>query len=200
MTTSRNITLSENLVSLAERERRNKHRGGILWFTGLSASGKTTLSIQLERRLFDLGWQVCILDGDNVRHGLSRDLGFSSKDREENIRRIGEVAKLMALSGSIVITAFISPFRTDRDRVRSLAGPLFHEIFIDANLEVCEQRDPKGLYKKARQGLIPEFTGITSPYEFPLQPELRIPTHERSIDESVELLTTYAKSALSLVE
>ncbi|CAA6605016.1 adenosine 5'-phosphosulfate kinase [Rhodospirillaceae bacterium LM-1] len=188
----RNITFSQHHVSLQERWQQNGHASGILWFTGLSGSGKTTLALNLERRLFDRGWHACVLDGDNVRHGLSSDLGFSQHDREENIRRIGEVAKLFALSGVIVITAFISPYRSDRDRVRNIAPDMFREVHIDASLEVCERRDPKGLYVKARQGLIADFTGISAPYETPHKPELRVPTQELGIADCLDLLETYA--------
>jgi adenylylsulfate kinase len=163
---SQNITWSEAIVTREERWARNGHRGAILWFTGLSSSGKSTLARMVEKELFDRGCLTTILDGDNVRHGLNRDLGFSPEDREENIRRIGEVAKLMLDAGLIVLTAFISPYRADRDRNRALVGAgEFVEIFCRCSLEECERRDPKGLYKKARAGLVPEFTGISAPYE-----------------------------------
>ncbi|TAN46819.1 MAG: adenylyl-sulfate kinase [Rhodospirillales bacterium] len=194
---NRNITYTQHHVPLAERWKQNGHSSGILWFTGLSGSGKTTLALNLERRLFMRGWHACVLDGDNVRHGLSADLGFSQKDREENIRRIGEVAKLFAQTGMVVITAFISPYKADRDRVRAIAGDLFHEIFIDASLEECERRDPKGLYVKARQGLIPDFTGVSAPYEAPLKPELRVPTQSNGVEACLKLLEAYVDGSFT---
>ncbi len=193
----RNIRYTDHHVALAERWKRNGHSSGILWFTGLSGSGKTTLALNLERRLFASGWHVCVLDGDNVRHGLSSDLGFSPKDREENIRRIGEVAKLFAQTGTMVITAFISPYRADRDRVRAIAGGMFHEVFIDASLEECERRDPKGLYVKARRGLIPDFTGVSAPYESPLKPELHVPTQDQAVESCLSLLQSYVNQAFT---
>lgn len=198
MVKSANLTYAPCHVPLNERWRRNGHASGVLWFTGLSGSGKTTLALELERRLFDMGWHVCVLDGDNVRHGLSSDLGFSKMDREENIRRIGEVAKLLAESGALVITAFISPYVADRERARAACGNLFHEVFIDANLKTCEARDPKGLYAKARQGLIADFTGISAPYEAPSKPQLRVPTENQDIDACLSTLTDYAVSTFKL--
>ncbi|MDK9720572.1 MAG: adenylyl-sulfate kinase [Rhodospirillales bacterium] len=194
----RNITFTQTQVPLSERWQAKGHQSGILWFTGFSGSGKTTLALNLERRLFDQGWNICVLDGDNVRHGLSSDLGFSQKDREENIRRVGEVAKLLAQAGMIVITAFISPYQIDRDRVRAIAGGMFHEVFIDASLEVCERRDPKGLYVRARQGLIPDFTGVSAPYEPPLAPELRIQTQENDIAACLAQLENYVRKTFVL--
>ena len=164
---SKNIQFTEHKVSLEDLWMAHGHRSGILWLTGLSASGKTTLAFELDRLLFQKGWRTFVLDGDNVRHGLCADLGFSPADRAENIRRIGEVAKLFAQSGCLVITAFISPYRADRDRVRAIAGELFHEVHVATSLEVCEARDPKGLYGKARRGEIEAFTGISAPYEAP---------------------------------
>jgi len=159
----------------------------VLWFTGLSASGKSTLAHALEDRLHKMGCHTFVLDGDNVRHGLCSDLGFSLEDREENLRRIGEVAKLMLETGVMVLTAFISPMRKDRERVRSLfPHGDFLEIYCDASLEVCESRDPKGLYKRARAGEIPEFTGISSPYESPVNPELRTDTGHESVEQNVD--------------
>jgi adenylyl-sulfate kinase len=195
---STNIKYTEHQMSLADRWRGNGHRSGIMWFTGLSASGKTTLAFELEQILFRKGWRTFVLDGDNVRHGLCADLGFSAADRAENIRRIGEVAKLFAQSGCLVITAFISPYRTDRDRVRSIAGDLFHEVHIATPLEVCEQRDPKGLYLKARRGEIEGFTGISAPYEFPLAPELQLDTSGFSIEASLERLLEYVNTKFSI--
>ena len=159
--------------------------------TGLSGSGKSTLAFSLEQHMFRKGYLVYVLDGDNVRHGLCSDLGFSPQDRVENIRRVGHAAGLFARAGFLVLTAFISPYRADRDRVRSMDPELFHEIHIDADLSTCEQRDPKGLYKKARKGEIHEFTGISAPYEPPSQPELRIDTAKQSIEESLAMLDEY---------
>ena len=188
---SSNIRFTEHKISLPERWQGNGHRSGILWFTGLSASGKTTLAFELERLLFHRKWRVFVLDGDNVRHGLCSDLGFSATDRAENIRRVGEVAKLFAESGCLVITAFISPYRADRDRVRAIAGELFHEVHIATPLAVCEERDPKGLYIKARRGEIEGFTGISAPYEAPANPELHLDTSGLSVGESLDRLLDY---------
>jgi adenylylsulfate kinase len=169
------------------REQQNGHKSAILWFTGLSGSGKSTLAHALEERLHQLGCRTFVFDGDNVRHGLCSDLGFSIEDRTENIRRIGEMTKLFLEAGVISLTAFISPMRKDRDRVRSLVphGDFF-EIYCQASIEVCETRDVKGLYKKARAGEIKDFTGISSPYEVPEDPELVVETGTRSLDECVE--------------
>ena len=188
---STNITAVESRVTLEDRIRRSGHRGGILWFTGLSGSGKSTLAIELERRLFNMGYNVFVLDGDNVRHGLSSNLGFSPEDRTENIRRIGEVGALFASGGFIVIAAFISPYREDRDRARKAAGEGFHEIYVKADLALCESRDPKGLYQKARRGEIPEFTGISAPYEAPESPEFSVDTGVLDVDKSVTALVEY---------
>ena len=164
----------------------------ILWFTGLSGSGKSTIANAVELELFKRGRKTYLLDGDNVRHGLNKDLGFSEQDRIENIRRIGEVAKLFVDSGLIVISAFISPFKSDRQIARSLVKyDEFIEVFIDTPLEVCEQRDPKGLYKKARDGAIKNFTGISSPYEAPEEPQIHIKTDEHSIEECVDIVINY---------
>ena len=164
----------------------------ILWFTGLSGSGKSTIANAVELELFKRGRKTYLLDGDNVRHGLNKDLGFSEQDRIENIRRIGEVAKLFVDSGLIVITAFISPFKSDRQIAKSLVKyDEFIEVFIDTPLEVCEQRDPKGLYKKARDGAIKNFTGISSPYEAPVEPQIHIKTDEHSIKEGVDIVLNY---------
>ena len=182
-------------VSPGARACRHGHQGGVLWFTGLSGSGKSTLAIGLEQALFAEGFQVFVLDGDNLRHGLNRDLGFSDRDRQENIRRVTEMAVAFADAGTVVITAFISPFRADRDRASQILGAKFHEIFVDAHLEVCEARDPKGLYKKARAGIIPDFTGISSPYERPESPALSLDTGCMSIDVCVADLRDYAMRA-----
>ncbi len=180
---SKHITWSHGDIDRDQRAGRNGHRSAILWFTGLSGSGKSTLSRLVENELFRRGCQTYILDGDNVRHGLNRDLGFSPADRNENIRRIGEVSKLMLDAGMVVLTAFISPYRVDRDANRALVDDGdFIEIFCKCSLDECENRDPKGLYKKARAGEIPEFTGISAPYEEPLDPELVVETD--SVDEA----------------
>ena len=183
---SKHIVKSDSLVSATEREKLLGHKPRTIWLTGLSGSGKSTIARTLERKLFEQGYAAYILDGDNVRHGLNRDLGFSAEDRSENIRRIAEVARLMNDAGLIVITAFISPYRKDRNEARDVVGDdHFMEIFVDADLETCEKRDPKGLYKKARAGEIPEFTGITAPYEEPAKPALRVATDKHSVDECV---------------
>ena len=173
-------------VSRQEREALNGHKGAVLWFTGLSGAGKSTLAHAVEERLHNMGVHTYVLDGDNVRHGLCGDLGFSDIARRENIRRIAEVAKLFADAGIVVITAFISPFREDRAVARNLLGDDFHEIYCKCSLEVCESRDVKGLYKRARAGEIRDFTGISSPYEEPLEPELTVDTGELDLDESVD--------------
>jgi bifunctional enzyme CysN/CysC len=195
---STNIFRVEHRVPIEERWVQNGHRGGVLWMTGLSGSGKSTLAFSLEQHLFRKGYQVYVLDGDNVRHGLCSDLGFSPEDRVENIRRVGQAAILFARAGLLCITAFISPYRADRDRVRALAPDLFHEIFIDADLKTCEQRDPKGLYAKARRGEIDDFTGISAPYEPPSAPELRIDTSKQSVEESLAMLSDYVMKQFAL--
>ena len=192
---SANIVTVESQIATADRTSRNGHKGGVLWFTGLSGSGKSTLATELERRLFNAGYNVCVLDSDNVRHGLSSNLGFSPEDRTENIRRIGEIAALFANAGLIVITAFISPYRKDRETARTASSEDFHEIFIDADLSVCEKRDPQGLYRKARRGEIPEFTGISAPYEAPETPEFTVDTEALDIAQSVAALAEYVANA-----
>ena len=182
-----NITWHPERVSLEEREQKNGHKSTVIWFTGLSGSGKSTLAQAMDQKLFEMGCSSFVLDGDNVRHGLNKDLGFSPADREENIRRIGEVAALFTQAGFIAMTAFISPYRTDRDKARALAGEgRFVEVFVKCDLSVCEERDPKGLYKKARAGEIPEFTGISAPYEEPDAPELVVDTGAESLEQCVE--------------
>ena len=184
---SANIVRHAATVTRARREAQNGHRGIVIWLTGLSGSGKSTLGHLLEETLHQMGCRTFVLDGDNVRHGLCADLGFSDQDREENIRRIGEVSNLFIECGTIVICAFISPFRSDRERAKKLIGAEnFCEIYCRCPLDVCEQRDVKGLYKKARQGLIAEFTGISSPYEEPLSPDLIIDTSATALDEAVQ--------------
>ncbi len=186
-----NVTAEAHRVTTPQRVERNRHSPGVLWFTGLSGAGKSTLAMGLEQRLFDQGYQVYVLDGDNVRGGLNANLGFSPEDRAENIRRVGEVAALLANAGIIVISAFISPYRADRERARAAAGGGFHEIHIAADLETCEARDPKGLYKRARSGEITDFTGITAPYEAPDQPDLVIDTSANDVDTCIDQLTAY---------
>ena len=180
---STNIAWHNASVERAERARARGHRSAILWFTGLSGSGKSTLANAVNAALFKRGLATYVLDGDNIRHGLCKDLGFSDADREENIRRIGEVAKLFLDSGVIVLTAFVSPFRADRDKARALVEEGdFLEIHCDAALDVCESRDPKGLYARARAGQIKEFTGISDPYDVPADPELRVETENVDVD------------------
>ncbi len=194
MNRATNITWHEGHVSRTERESLLKQRGATLWFTGLSGSGKSTIAFTLEHALVQQGRLAYVLDGDNIRHGLNKNLGFSAEDREENIRRIGEVAKLFADCGVITMTSFISPYRKDRDNVRALhqAGQLpFLEIFVNTSLDTCEQRDPKGLYKKARAGEIKNFTGIDDPYEEPSNPELRIDAGLTSPQEATVLIMEY---------
>lgn len=171
------------------REKLNGHRSLILWFTGLPSSGKSTIAHALEERLFQLGCHTFVFDGDNVRHGLCSNLGFSPDDRSENIRRIGEMVKLFIEAGVIAITAFVSPFKADRERIRKLVGEGdFIEIYCDCPLEICAQRDTKGHYRKARLGEIKDFTGITSPYEVPENPELILKTGDQSVEECVEVV------------
>ena len=187
---SENIIPHQHKISQIERTAIKEHEPLLIWLTGLSGSGKSTIASELELRLNkEFQAHTYLLDGDNIRDGLNSDLGFTPEDREENIRRIGEVAKLMVDAGLIVITAFISPFQRDRDRVRDLLGnDKFWEIFVDCPLEVCEQRDPKGLYQKAREGAIADFTGISSPYEAPENPKLSVPTANLSIESCVEII------------
>ncbi len=189
-----NIVWHPSLISKEDREKLLKQKGCVIWFTGLSGSGKSTLAHAVEEKLYKMGHLTFVLDGDNIRHGLNKNLGFSPEDREENIRRIGEVAKLFAQAGVITMTAFISPYRKDRDKARSLLNDgEFIEVFVKVPLEVAEQRDPKGLYKKARAGEIKEFTGIDAPYEEPLNPELVIDTSQLSLEESAQKVIDYLK-------
>ncbi len=189
---STNITWHEGHATRDERQKLLGQRGVTLWLTGLSGSGKSTVAMAAEQLLCQRGHLAYVLDGDNVRHGLNKNLGFSPDDRTENIRRIGEVAKLFTDAGVIVLTSFISPYRADRDAVRELMAPGdFVEVYVDASLETCEQRDPKGLYQKARAGEIPEFTGISAPYEEPERPELVVDTNVLSVEESAGKLLAY---------
>lgn len=175
-------------ITRAEREQINGHKAICVWFTGLSGSGKSTLASNLEEELHKRGHKTYVLDGDNIRNGLSKDLTFTEKDRDENLRRIGEVAKLMCDAGIIVIAAFVSPFIHERKMLREIIGDLYNEVFVDTPLEICEQRDIKGLYKKARRGEIANFTGIGSPYEPPLTAEIHVETKNLSINQSVSLV------------
>ena len=187
-----NLVAVSHQVSAAERASHIGHTGAIVWLTGLPGSGKSTLAMALERALFDLRWRAYTLDGDNVRHGLNADLGFSPEDRQENIRRIGEVAALFADAGAVCITAFISPYREDRARARSAAGSRrFLEVHVNSTLATCERRDPKGHYRKARAGLLKDFTGVDAPYEAPERPDLRIDTESQDIDACVSQLLEY---------
>ena len=192
--TNQNTRWHEPTIKRQHREELNEHKGKILWFTGLSGAGKSTLAHALEEQLHDYGTRTYVLDGDNVRKGLCKDLGFSEQDRIENIRRIGEMSRIMMDAGLIVMTAFISPFRKDRRIVRELVEDGdFIEIYFDTPLSVCESRDIKGLYKKARAGEIPEFTGISSPYEIPEQPELIVESGDSTVEECVDEIINYLK-------
>ncbi len=188
---STNVAEVSHGVTTAARRARSGHRGGVVWFTGLSGSGKSTLAMAVEQALFRKGYLVYVLDGDNVRQGLNANLGFSPEDRAENIRRIGEVAALFADSGLLVVTAFISPYRTDRERAREAGGDGFAEIYIKADLALCEARDPKCLYKRARAGEIAEFTGISAPYEPPDQADLVVDTGALDVDACVERILAF---------
>ncbi len=195
MELTKNIVWHATTISKADRHRMNGHKSAILWYTGLSGAGKSTLANKVEEKLFERGIHTYVLDGDNVRHGLNKGLGFTAEDRKENIRRIGEVAKLFVDAGAFVSTAFISPYQSDREMVRSIvdAGE-FIEVFVNAPLEVCEQRDPKGLYKKARAGEIKHFTGIDDPYESPENAELVIHTDEKTLEDCAAEVMQYLES------
>jgi len=191
---SENVIWHMHHVTKDDRAKQKQQRPCILWFTGLSGSGKSTIASAVEQKLFELRYHTYLLDGDNVRHGLNKGLGFTNEHRMENIRRIGELSKLMVDAGLLVMTAFISPFRSDRRMVRSLVQSYeFIEVYMDTALEECERRDPKGLYKKARAGKIKNFTGIDSEYEVPLQPEVVINTVEYSIEECAEQVIEYIR-------
>lgn len=188
-----NIYWKQGKISRGDREKLNGHRGFTLWFTGLSAAGKSTLAIAAEKALYERGCHTFILDGDNIRHGLNKDLGFSPEDRAENIRRIGELAALFREAGIINLVAFISPYRRDRSMARALSNGdgTFIEIFVDCPLEICEQRDPKGIYRKAREGIIREFTGVSAPYEPPENPEIHLHTDRSSPEECIQIILDY---------
>ncbi len=178
-----------------DRQNRNKHKSFVLWFTGLSGSGKSTLANEIEKHLFESGHNVIVLDGDNIRHGLCSDLGFTEEDRHENMRRIGEVSKLFVEAGTIVLAAFVSPYRTDRENVRSrLPHGDFYEVYCECDLSICEERDPKGLYARARKGEIENFTGISAPYEEPIKPDMVVNTNKLTIDEEVDHIITTLKA------
>ena len=194
MSQSTNITWHDHTVTKQERREKFKHHSYVLWFTGLSGSGKSTVANAVAKRLFQDEINNYVLDGDNIRFGINKDLGFSDEDRKENIRRIGEVSKLFVDSGQVVLTAFISPFREDRGVVRELLQEdEFIEVYIKCSLDACESRDPKGLYEKARQGIIKNFTGISSPYEEPLNPEIVVDTENNSVEECVEQIVQFLK-------
>ena len=185
----------QGAITRTDRQRLNGHPGFTIWFTGLSGSGKSTLAVASEEALYERGFHTFILDGDNVRHGLNKDLGFSPADREENIRRLGEVAKILRDCGLINLVAFISPYRKDRRMARSLSeDDSFVEVFVDCPAEICEKRDPKGVYQKARQGIIKSFTGISAPYEPPERPELHLRTDQLSVGECVHRIMGYLKT------
>jgi len=190
-----NIVWHDSSVTKEERRKRNNYQSYVLWFTGLSGSGKSTLANALARYLFEANIQTYVLDGDNIRHGLNRDLGFTDEDRKENIRRIGEVSKLFVDSGQIVLTAFISPFREDRQQVREiLSEDEFFEVYVKCSLDECEVRDPKGLYKKARNNEIKHFTGIDSPYEEPENPAIVVDTEKQTVEESVKQIVDFLQA------
>ena len=187
-----NVVWHDHRISKAERRKLNNHSSYCIWFTGLPSSGKSTIAGEVEHQLYTRGVRTYLLDGDNVRHGLNSNLGFSPEDRDENIRRIGEVAKLFVDAGVITLVAFISPYRKDRERTRNiLENGEFIEVYVKCPVEVCEQRDPKGLYKKAKRGEIKEFTGVSAPYEEPLDPEIVLDTDRLAVDESVKKIIDY---------
>jgi len=195
----KNIYPIRTKVSQQQRQELLQQQPKLIWFTGLSGSGKSTLAVQLEAQLQSKGYKTYLLDGDNIRMGLNKDLSFTDADRVENIRRIGEVSALLLDAGLVVLSAFISPFQADRDQVKNIVGQgNYIEIFVDTPIEICEQRDVKGLYKKARAGEVKNFTGIDSPYEKPKSPDITIPTHQVGIDESIELLLKLIEPKINL--
>lgn len=190
-----NVTWHDHRVTKEERCKQNGHKGAVLWFTGLSGSGKSTIANTVDHKLFEMGKHTFVLDGDNIRMGLNKNLGFSPEDRTENIRRIGEVSKLYTDAGILVMTAFISPYLEDRDQVRAILGDgEFIEVYVQASLETCEERDPKGLYKKARAGEIKGFTGIDAPYEAPEKPELVLDSDVKGIDDLADEVVAYLEA------
>ncbi len=191
----KNIHWHDNYITRQHRQQRNNHKSFVLWFTGLSGSGKSSLANAVEKYLFESGHNVVVLDGDNIRHGLCSDLHFSAEDRHENMRRVGEVSKLFVEAGTIVLAAFVSPYREDRERVRSrLPHGDFHEVYCKCDLEVCEKRDPKGLYARARKGEIDNFTGISAPYEEPIKPDIVINTSTLTIEAEVNTIIERLKA------
>jgi adenylylsulfate kinase len=198
---TKNIYPFRSKISFEQRKAQFMQEPRLVWFTGLSGSGKTTLALHLEHYLFNHGYKIYLLDGDNLRNGLNKDLGFTKIDRKENMRRVGEVAKIMLDAGLIVLCAFISPYEEERNFVKELIGETrFSEVFLDCPLQVCEQRDTKGLYAKARQGIIPNFTGISDPYEPPKAPALKIDTAVYTIDQSLNQLLSYLEPLLQIQE
>jgi adenylylsulfate kinase len=194
-----NLFPIQTKVSLREREKLLGQTPRLIWFTGLSGSGKSTLALQLEKELYDRGFKTYLLDGDNIRVGLNKDLTFTEEGRVENIRRIGEVSRLMLDAGLVVLSSFISPFSADREQVKSIVRPEnYIEVFVNTPLDVCEQRDVKGLYKKARNGEVKNFTGISSPYENPKNPDIEIRTNDQSIEDSVQTLLNYILPRLAV--
>ena len=192
-----NLFWTRGKITAEERRRQNGHPGCVVWFTGLSASGKSTIATELERELFSQGKHAYVLDGDNMRHGLCSDLGFTPEARKENIRRIGEVAKLFADAGFVSITAFISPYRSDRELARKIVPEgKFIEVYVNAPLDICERRDPKGLYAKARAGALKDFTGISAPYEPPLNPEVELHTDQMSVAECITAILERLKKVI----
>ncbi|AKD05055.1 adenylyl-sulfate kinase [Pontibacter korlensis] len=195
----KNIYPFKSKVCNEQRRQLMQQEPRLFWLTGLSGSGKSTLALRLEHYLFHQGYKVYLLDGDNIRNGLCQDLSFTEKDRKENVRRVGQVANLLLDAGLVVICAFISPYAAERELVRQIVGSdRFSEVFVSCSLEVCEKRDTKGLYAKARQGIIPNFTGISAPYQAPKQPNITLHTDQESIEESLQKLLTYAEPQLSL--
>jgi len=188
----RHIVWHESLVNRQDRNRMNKHKSGVIWFTGLPSSGKSTIAHHLEKELFDRGIRAYVLDGDNVRHGINSNLGFSREDRRENLRRIAELSKLFVDAGIVVLAAFVSPYREDREFVRSVVGEnSFFEIFVKCSVETCEKRDPKGNYRKARAGIIKNYTGVSAPYEEPESPDVTLDTEELDVESSVRKILEF---------
>ncbi len=188
----KHIVWHESLVSRRDRNIMNKHRSGVIWFTGLPSAGKSTIAHHLEKELFDRGIRAYVLDGDNIRHGLNSNLGFSREDRRENLRRIAELSKLFVDAGIVVLAAFVSPYKEDRQYVRDIVGDdSFFEVYVKCSVEVCEKRDPKGHYKKAKAGIIKEYTGVSAPYEEPENPDLVIDTEELNVEESVKAVLEF---------